>query len=207
MVNTAGINQYGLLRERLCLDFINTSDKHPSQPDVDFLSSYPRLIEWAVFVGAISNEQGEHLLMTAEAQPAKAEAALHYAVNVRDTVYRVFSAAAAHQSPAAVDMQAFNHMLSKAMSHYRLAAQNEAFEWACAHDAADFGAMLWPVLWSASELLTSPDVRLLRECASDDCTWLFLDTSKNHSRRWCSMTQCGNRAKARTHYHRVRGSV
>lgn len=206
MINTADIEKYGLLRERLCLDFTNTSDEHPSKLDAEFLNDYSRLVEWAVFAGAISHEQGDTLLAAAESHPAKAEAVMQQAITVRDTIYRVLSAAAAHRLPAADDMQAFNQMLAKAMTHLRLHAVDDQFAWGYVQDAADLEAMLWPVLWSASELLTSRDLRYLRECASDDCTWLFLDTSKNHSRRWCSMTQCGNRAKARSHYQRAHKS-
>ena len=43
---------------------------------------------------------------------------------------------------------------------------------------------------------------LVRECGASDCAWLFLDTSKNHHRRWCDMTRCGNRAKVRRFYAR-----
>jgi predicted RNA-binding Zn ribbon-like protein len=66
----------------------------------------------------------------------------------------------------------------------------------------DLARLLWPVARSAAELLTSPDRQLVRECLGDNCGWLFLDTSKNHRRTWCSMQGCGNRAKARRHYAR-----
>ncbi|TMI77299.1 MAG: hypothetical protein E6H05_00485 [Bacillati bacterium ANGP1] len=66
---------------------------------------------------------------------------------------------------------------------------------------------MWPVVWAASELLTSADVRRVRQCQSDDgCGWLFIDRSKNGTRRWCSMSVCGNRAKARRHYERTKVS-
>jgi predicted RNA-binding Zn ribbon-like protein len=64
--------------------------------------------------------------------------------------------------------------------------------------------MLWPVVVSAAELLTSPDVERVRQCAREGCQWMFLDLSKNGSRRWCSMTLCGSRAKSRRFYHRRR---
>ncbi len=208
MVNTSDIEKYGLLRERLCLDFTNTSDEHPSKPDAEFLHKYAHLVEWATFAGAVSDAQGEQLLTTADAQPEEAASVLQYAITVRDTIYRVLSAAAAGQPPAAADMESFNAMLSQAMTHMQMATvPDNEYRWIYRRDDHDLGAMLWPVLWSASVVLTSRDLHHLRECASDDCTWLFLDTSKNHSRRWCSMTQCGNRAKARTHYHRVRKTV
>jgi predicted RNA-binding Zn ribbon-like protein len=62
--------------------------------------------------------------------------------------------------------------------------------------------MLSPVAWSVAELLMSEDLHRVRECAGPDCGWLFMDTSKNGSRRWCSMETCGNRAKARRHRER-----
>lgn len=204
MVSLDAIQHYGLLGERLCLDFTNTSDEHPSKADAEFLSSYTRLIEWSVFTQAIGAEQAEALLKSADAQPAKAAAALQTAIIVRDTLYRVLSAAAAHRAPNAADMTAFNGLLAAAMRHMRMQPEGSHFSWAYVRDDHDFEAMLWPVIWSASMVLMSGDLRHLRECAAKDCTWLFLDTSKNHSRRWCSMTQCGNRAKARSHYQRVR---
>jgi len=65
--------------------------------------------------------------------------------------------------------------------------------------------VLWPVAHDAAELLASDQLPRLRECAADDCCWLFLDESKNRSRVWCDMRVCGNRAKARRHYARTRG--
>ena len=64
--------------------------------------------------------------------------------------------------------------------------------------------MLWPVAWSAAELLAQGPLERIRECPGQDtCGWLFLDLSKNASRRWCDMRVCGNRAKARRHYERT----
>src|SRR5207302_22567 len=64
--------------------------------------------------------------------------------------------------------------------------------------------MLWPVIRSAADLLVSGEAQRVRRCASETCDWLFLDTSRNHSRRWCDMSGCGNRAKARRHYARAK---
>jgi predicted RNA-binding Zn ribbon-like protein len=64
--------------------------------------------------------------------------------------------------------------------------------------------MLWPIVGSAAELLASDNLPLVRACSSKTCQWFFLDTSKNHRRRWCSMKLCGNRAKVRKFYARQR---
>jgi predicted RNA-binding Zn ribbon-like protein len=47
--------------------------------------------------------------------------------------------------------------------------------------------------------------RRLKACPGDHCGWAFYDHSRNQSGRWCAMSVCGGRAKARTYYHRRRG--
>lgn len=76
------------------------------------------------------------------------------------------------------------------------------FEWRYDDTLNDFAAPLWPIAHSAAELLASEDLQYVRPCASETCRWLFLDVSKNHKRRWCDMTRCGNRAKFRAYYNR-----
>ena len=89
--------------------------------------------------------------------------------------------------------------------HLRIEADPEGFGWTWEAPVDRFDRILWPIARSAAELLTSPDVADLRECASDRCSWLFLDRSRTRRRRWCDMKVCGNRAKARRHYRRKKG--
>ena len=68
----------------------------------------------------------------------------------------------------------------------------------------DPGSMLGPIARAAADLLAADPVRRVGQCHDDrGCGWLFLDTSRLQSRQWCSMADCGNRAKARRHYRRV----
>jgi predicted RNA-binding Zn ribbon-like protein len=78
----------------------------------------------------------------------------------------------------------------------------DGFAWRFAHDERDLAPLLAPVVRAAAELLTSDELVRIRECGSDTCFWLFLDRSKNGTRRWGDMKVCGNRAKARRHYQR-----
>lgn len=78
-----------------------------------------------------------------------------------------------------------------------------AFQLAWQSSDLDLSLPCWPIVYSASQLLASNRLDRVRQCAGDDCGWLFLDTSRNHSRRWCDMADCGNRAKARRHYRRT----
>lgn len=84
----------------------------------------------------------------------------------------------------------------------RVAPPCRAFEKELDEVPIDFSEPLWPIARSAAELLASDQLAFVRACASEKCQWFFLDTSKNHRRRWCEMTRCGNRAKARAFYER-----
>jgi predicted RNA-binding Zn ribbon-like protein len=89
-----------------------------------------------------------------------------------------------------------------AAQHCQLVQTNGHFEWRFDNAPNDFESVLWPIARSAAELLASDDLKYMRACASKTCEWLFLDESKNHRRRWCDMTKCGNRAKFQRFYQR-----
>jgi predicted RNA-binding Zn ribbon-like protein len=193
-----------LLRERLCLDFINTAGTH-SDPNDHHLNTYADLIAWSHFVGILDDAEALRLLELAARQPSDAETALHKAIVVREAMYEIFADIAADQSPQMRDLDILNEVIVEARAHMRLVPTKHGYDWEWVNMGGRLDQMLWPVVWSAAELLLSGDYKHLRECAADDCDWLFMDTSRNHSRRWCSMESCGNRAKARRHYKRVRG--
>jgi predicted RNA-binding Zn ribbon-like protein len=93
-------------------------------------------------------------------------------------------------------------MLAETMIHTQLVPKGKCCEWSWIAQDDVLDRMLWPVIRSAADLLTSQDLWSVKICASDSCNWLFLDTSKNQSRRWCDMKSCGNRAKVHRHYER-----
>jgi predicted RNA-binding Zn ribbon-like protein len=99
-----------------------------------------------------------------------------------------------------------NRYLGRALGRLRLSVEGDACSWVFADEGDELDRMLWPVAWSAASLLTSADIGLVRRCASPRCGWLFLDRSRNRSRRWCDMKGCGNAAKARRYYARRRGA-
>ena len=97
-----------------------------------------------------------------------------------------------------------NSTLRAALPNLELGVRGDGccWRWSDASTASD--RIIWPVARSAADLLTGDTAELLRECAGEGCSWLFLDRSRNHRRKWCSMSSCGNRAKARRHYARTR---
>ena len=185
----------------LCLDFANTwSDRE--RPDSDHLGAYSDLLAFASQTKLLSDAEVSRLAGRAEEDPPAAEAALALSRDLREDLYRIFSALAASRLPDAADLERLNIALPEALSRLRLERRDTEFVWAWAATEDPLEAPLWPILRSAAELLTSMERTLIRECGGNSCTWLFLDRSRNRSRRWCSMETCGNRAKAQRHYRR-----
>jgi predicted RNA-binding Zn ribbon-like protein len=193
-----------LLGGRLSLDFANTADWHAGDHPVEFLTSYSDLVAWSQHVGILTDRQAQRLLREAARRPEDATTVLERAIALREAIYRIFSAISPGRSPQAADLAAFNAELAGALAQSRIVSTAEGFawDWADAEDALD--QMLWPVVHDAAGLLTSEEMDRVGKCADDRCGWLYLDMSRNRSRRWCAMEDCGNRAKARRHYERKR---
>ena len=198
----ADINRVG---GRLCLDFTNTIDAYDPPLD-DKLRSYDDLVWWGLLVGAVDEAQAGALFARAKSEPDAAAEVLARAVALRGAMYRAFSAAAEGAGRRAEDLEIVNGELSRALPHLRLCAGAEccAWEW---EEGAELDRVLWPVVRDAADLLASGELVRVGECQGERCDWLYLDTSRNRSRRWCDMASCGNRAKAKRHYHRARGAA
>ena len=192
---------------RLCLDFGNTVSDWFADPPRDRLDGYPALIAFAEQAEAIDERQARALRRAAAARPREAAAAFTHARSLREAVFRIFHALGHDGRVAEVDVDTLNAFLGQAMGRQRLVREGDGWRLGFERDDADLLAPLWPVAVSAAELLTSARAARVRVCGAEEtgCTWLFVDESKNRSRRWCSMRDCGNRAKARRHYERISG--
>jgi predicted RNA-binding Zn ribbon-like protein len=192
--------EFDLDANHLCLDFANTlNDRLEAEPR-ELLNSYHDLVAWNWQAHTLTGEEALRLLDAEPRDPAGAATVLREAIEVRETIFRIFSAVAKDRSPDGADLLLLNAALSGAMVHACVAPRGNAFAWTWVEGEDAPGRALWPVVRAAADLLTSPELHAVRMCAADDCAWLFLDTSKNHSRRWCNMRTCGNRAKVRRHY-------
>lgn len=125
--------------------------------------------------------------------------------SLREVIYRVFAAVAGGGEPSGSDVKALNGWLRTARADQSLVRREGwwTYEWT---DGAqpDLERPLWPIAVSAADLLVGDELERVRLCAADDCGWLFLDESRNRSRRWCDMSDCGNRAKVRRYRARQR---
>jgi len=188
------------LMGNLCLDFINTLDDRPSTEPKELLKSYYDLARFCEDTGILTPEQLDFFYQRVHLMPDEAEDALRRALNLREALYAIFSAVMNKQIVPQHAMERLNANLHDAALHSRLVQSEGRLEWRFDDLTSSFNAMLWPIARAAADLLASSDLAMVRACASPTCQWLFLDTSKNHHRRWCSMKQCGNRAKVRRFY-------
>lgn len=188
--------------ERLCLAFINTLTDRAAATPVEHLTSYANLLAWSQQAGVIDGQELEHLQALGEEQSEQIVCRLTEAREAREVLFRMFRELAGGQVPSQEDIESFNTLLAATMRHACIVRCAGVFLWEWQAGPDRLGLPLWCVIRDAAALLTSPEAGRVRLCASEDCAWLFLDTSKNRSRRWCDMSSCGNRAKARRHYVR-----
>jgi predicted RNA-binding Zn ribbon-like protein len=191
-----------LVGGRPVVDFVNTLSDRALPTPLERLSSYDELLHWCLREELIDRPEQARLRRLAAAHPRKAAVALAQARLLRELLFQLFAASAEGRVPAPELRTELNDWLVQAARRRRLEPSAGGLRWLWVRGDQELDWMLWPLAWSATELLGSDDVGRLKECAQDDCRWLFLDLSKNRSRRWCSMEQCGNRAKAKRHYER-----
>ena len=186
----------------ICLDFINTLDDRFSSEPKELLKDYVDLARFAEDTGTLSATFVDRLMEKSPLMREAAHEALQAAIQMREATYAVFWAIIHKKPLPAAALYKLNQYVQAAAQHVQLVPLNGRFEWRFDESLLNFQAPLWPIARSAAELLASDRLAYVRACESETCQWLFLDTSKNHRRRWCDMKQCGNRAKARRFYAR-----
>jgi predicted RNA-binding Zn ribbon-like protein len=186
----------------LCLDFINTINSRV-EPEHDYLLQYTDVVGWASKVGILSPAQSNQLQKRAKRDAEKAEYALQRVRTIRELLYRLFSNAAKGSDPEKKDMDSFVKFYGESITEGQFFKTDNHYVTAWKVDQGP-AALLFPIIHSAGELLQSEYLVHVKECPG--CGWLFLDTSKNQSRRWCSMNTCGARDKMRRYHKRQRTS-
>ena len=181
---------------------MNTVNHRRSDHPEELLVSYDALVQWAVEAGAIPGKRAAHLRTLAKGSPARAQATMRDAIRLRDELYELFLAIAEHRTNQETGFAELNRVLQRAAQHAELMRDSPQFRWEWISPDEHLDSILWLVARSAADLLTSENVAFIGECASIDCGWVFVDTTKNHRRRWCDMRVCGNRDKARRYYQR-----
>lgn len=193
-----------------CLDFANTLEPRGGPPPLDpppsiefrdELASYADLVGWAIHKGTLDPATADALLGMADNDPHGAQVVLRRALTFRDAIYRAFWRIAHEEPPASDDLAVIMGEYADATAHARLAVSETGIDWDWPGNRTSLARPLWPVARSTVELLTTGDRQRIKVCPGPGrppvpCAWLFYDASKNGSRRWCSMADCGAVTKA-----------
>jgi predicted RNA-binding Zn ribbon-like protein len=183
-------DDFQLVAGHVALDFANTLDNryHPAG-SIELLPTQERFLAFARQSGILSAQQAR--------QPT-AQHSLDRVIDLREALHFLFHSVVAKEPAPRASLKTLNRVLAEARAAQMLVWEKGSFEWRSLKPVAPLHA----IAFAAAELLTSPDRVHVRECSADTCRWFFLDRSKNHSRRWCDMKVCGNRAKAQRFHDR-----
>ncbi len=193
--------RFDLVGGALCLDFINTLDDRFTNEPKELLKTYIDLARFAEDTGILSASEVDRLFTRSQTSAEAAQRALVAAIELREAMHAVFWAIVNKRPAPRAQLTTLNQFVQEAAQHEQLVEANGRFAWKF-DEAFQFEASFWPLARSAADLLSSDQLAFVRPCAARNCLWLFLDTSKNHRRRWCDMTKCGNRAKFQRFYKR-----
>lgn len=190
---------------RLCLDFINTVSDRKAEGFRDYLGDFADLLGWLEYVKALPGAWLK--LIAGQTGEAGGEAVLQQARELRELLYGLFSHQAELGHFPASGVSSFNAWLAGVLPYRQLTDAGEgsliwAWNWPGINTPM---RLLWPVVWSAAEVLTGDQAGRIKECPA--CGWLFYDQSKNGSRTWCSMQACGSASKAKRYYQKKKSEA
>jgi predicted RNA-binding Zn ribbon-like protein len=199
-VDTSGrvVSTVPLAGGHLALDFVNTVGglrQEPPSPAAELLDTYDDFVIWCARLGVVSEGQAGSLRAAARRDERAAEQALRRTREVRDElIYPIFRALADGGEPPARLLERLRDEERTALADARLVRSDggDAMDWTwpAPRELTD---LLRPIVHAAVELLSHGPLERVKTCGN--CRWLFLDQSRNHSRRWCRMDECGIQMK------------
>ncbi len=193
-----------LVGSELAFDLSNTSSGRGHSTHKDHLGVGKDVIVWAQHAKVLTPTDGEWAVSAVIDNRALADELLHRTLLLRETIYKLGEAIATGLGTSTETVDTLAHVHAACIARAHLVKHDSGFVWAWAPQDSLVEAILGPVTLSALTLLTQADLSRIKQCAGDHCGWLFFDTTKNKSRRWCEMQVCGNRAKQRRHLTRAR---
>jgi len=185
-----------LVGGHLAIDFSNCINRFRK---MDYMERTQFLLAWSVRSGTLSPEAAEGLAEVARRHPGAAHEVAGRALELAQAGRGLLLATAGGQPPPVEHLAVVNRELAAALPHLAVRSEEPGFAWTWDGNGARLERALWPVARALGELLVSDSLSRVKECASDTCSWVFLDSSRNRCRRWCDMSSCGNREKARRH--------
>ncbi len=196
MSSSAQARKFQLVGGHPALDLVNTLDwRFRSSGPEELLASYDDLLRFVSESELLKSRQAREIVRSAT--EAEAASALVACRELREAAADVLYASLEDRTPPPRSLHLLEEMFKETRRHQHLAWDRFRLRWDWPTAAADAELPVWLLSSSVARLLLSEDMHRLRACEDPECRWLFLDTSKNHTRRWCDMKICGNRMKAR----------
>ncbi len=185
------------------LDFTNTLNGHDRPKGHEYLRDFRDLALWCRHAGLLSPSETRRVLREAAAHPSQAQALYRRSLALREALFRLFRGLAVGSTPEPGDMEPLNAAWREGQLHARVTRSLTGFSvsW---DDSAVLERIPRAISSAAVQTLVSGRTRRIKACAGEGCDWLFIDSSRNHLRRWCSMEECGNRAKMKRRQQRKR---
>jgi predicted RNA-binding Zn ribbon-like protein len=200
-VNEDRLAGLSLIGGRSSLDFVNTEGgTRSSSPDR--VQDYGDLARWRAYAGVIGEGEAGRLLDLAGADPRAATRVHARAIEFREALFRILDATLRGEPATAEDRAILDREVAEALAHQRLVPHDGHFDWEIVEDVTRMDRILWILAADAADLLASEQLARVKKCCGDQCEWVFVDESRNRSRRWCEMSDCGNRAKQRRYQRR-----
>jgi predicted RNA-binding Zn ribbon-like protein len=203
--STSKLPDFEFIGGKVCLDFANTVSGTRDGRSQEKLTRYSDLVRWSQKAALVTESQAKTLLHAAERDEREAATILARACVFREAIYHIFTALIADTQPTEVDIEALNRELRKGTTGASVLLTTGGFIWEWGDEDGALDQMLGPLARSTATLLTSDEQHLVRQCANTRCGWLFVDTTKNHSRHWCRTAVCGNNVRVRKHRQRQLG--
>jgi predicted RNA-binding Zn ribbon-like protein len=192
---------FQLLAGHPALELVNTLDLRFSANPLDLLPTYADLLRFAAQLRLLPAEQARKLGRTVRDNDGRR--VLASVIELREALAAVLYTWADGGKPADGQVKILETQFHAAALHRSLRSGDERLVWSWSGFEQQAELPLWKLAQSASDLLVSEDANRVKVCGDPTCRWLFLDVSKNHTRRWCDMKTCGNRMKARRHQARL----
>lgn len=190
-----------LIGGRASLDFLNTEGGTRASPP-DRVRDYSDLARWATYAGVIGDGEAARLLELAAADPAEARRVHRRAIEFREALFRILDGLGRGAFADLEDRAILDREVAEALTHQRLVPHDGHFDWEIAADTDRMDRILWLLAADAADLLVSEQLDRVKQCGGEKCGWVFVDESRNRSRRWCQMSDCGNVAKQRRYQKR-----
>jgi predicted RNA-binding Zn ribbon-like protein len=208
-INDSGeeVRSRGSVSDELSIRFVNTMAWRLREPSEERLPTPKALLDWFSAVGLADPNYSARIEARWRNHPNEAQSLYEEAIVLRESIYQLLWSRLVTKQSSERAMKALNLTLSASAPGLGVASIRNVLVWQTTFRRTSPADLLKPIAWSAADLLTGHRAQKIRQCQDDrGCGWLFVDESRAQNRRWCSMGDCGNRAKAHRHYLRRRVS-